>query len=179
MKSEVMKAQGPTHRAVYLLQWMLVLPILGYGSYQATLAVRASWQERSRGQAAGTNSAHRASRGKVRYSGDAGFLWAKGPLDPGDPSSEWFDMTGSPLPLDLFQYGIGRDAIAAIDHPIFVNPDDERLFRRWRRVVDDVGELLVIGYEHNGVVRAYPVVLLSRHELVNDVVGGKPVTVGW
>lgn len=172
-----MGTQRSTRRLVYLLQWAVVLPILGYGSYQAMLALRASWNARPR--SGGAVNFNRASLGKVRSSGDEQFLWATGSLDPLDPTSEWFDMTGSPLPLDLFQFGIGRDAIPAIDHPLFVSADDERLRRRWRRSVEDIGRLLVIGYEHGGDARAYPIALLARHELVNDVVGGKPVTVGW
>lgn len=38
---------------------------------------------------------------------------------------------------------------------------------------------LVIGVEINGQSRAYPVRLLSLHEIVNDVIGGQPVAVTW
>ena len=40
-------------------------------------------------------------------------------------------------------------------------------------------EELVIGLSINGDSRAYPINILSRHEIVNDVVGGKPVAVTW
>ena len=40
-------------------------------------------------------------------------------------------------------------------------------------------EELVIGLELNGDARAYPVRLLSLHEVVNDTVGGRPVAVTW
>ncbi len=40
-------------------------------------------------------------------------------------------------------------------------------------------EELVIALEINGDARAYPIRLLSLHEIVNDVVGGKPVAVTW
>ncbi len=40
-------------------------------------------------------------------------------------------------------------------------------------------EELVIGLEFNGDIRAYPVRLLSLHEIVNDTVGGQPVAVTW
>lgn len=40
-------------------------------------------------------------------------------------------------------------------------------------------EELVIGLELNGDVRAYPVRLLSLHEIVNDTVGGQPVAITW
>lgn len=38
---------------------------------------------------------------------------------------------------------------------------------------------LVVGVEINGDARAYPVRLLSVHEVVNDVVGGQPIVVTW
>ena len=115
--------------------------------------------------------------GKIRHEGDRQYLWAKGPTDPEDESSEWFDLTGSPLPLEGFQYGIGKDTIPSIDHPVFVKADDPRLKAKWGDL--DLDNLTVIGFVHNGIARAYPVPLLNRHELVNDTVGGKPVTVGW
>jgi hypothetical protein len=37
----------------------------------------------------------------------------------------------------------------------------------------------VIGLSINGDNRAYPLKLMSRHEIVNDTVGGKPVAVTW
>ena len=38
---------------------------------------------------------------------------------------------------------------------------------------------LIIGLSVNGDHRAYSVPFLSRHEVVNDVVGGRPVVVTW
>ena len=38
---------------------------------------------------------------------------------------------------------------------------------------------LVLGIEINGDARAFSVPLLSRHEIVNDVIGGEPVAVTW
>ncbi len=37
----------------------------------------------------------------------------------------------------------------------------------------------VIGLALNGEARAYPIRLLSSHELVNDMVGGEPVLISW
>ena len=37
----------------------------------------------------------------------------------------------------------------------------------------------VIGVSINGESRAYPLNLLSRHEIVNDTVGGKAIAVTW
>ena len=63
------------------------------------------------------------------------------------------------------------DAIPAISDPSFVSADE----------ADDQYEHdeLVLGVEIDGDARAYSIPLLSRHEIVNDVVGGKPIAVTW
>ena len=37
----------------------------------------------------------------------------------------------------------------------------------------------VIGIAQNGEAKAYPVDVMGFHELINDVVGGTPITVCW
>jgi hypothetical protein len=101
------------------------------------------------------------------------LLWAQGPKDP--ESGEWFDVTDSPLDPDSYGNGIGKDQIPAIDEPTFVTVQDKDKLRE-ERINDDS---LVIGYVHNGEAKAYPIEIMHYHELVNDVIGGKPVTVGW
>ncbi|MFW6069590.1 MAG: DUF3179 domain-containing protein [bacterium] len=66
-----------------------------------------------------------------------------------------------------------EDDIPAImaDDTLFV--DAESGSREWQD--DD----LVIGLALEDDARAYPVRLLSSHEIVNDVVGGRPVAVTW
>lgn len=66
-----------------------------------------------------------------------------------------------------------QDAIPALfaDDTVFVSAaagDEE-----W------TNEEPVIGVELDGDARAYPVRLLSLHEIVNDTVGGRPVAVTW
>ncbi len=100
------------------------------------------------------------------------LLWAKG--DPESEESQWFDVTDIPLDPLKFQYGIGKDTIPAIDEPLFVAVDDPRLEEQ--NVTDDSR---VIGYAVGGDARAYPIRIMDRHELVNDAVGGNPVTVAW
>ena len=66
---------------------------------------------------------------------------------------------------------LGFDAIPAILAPEMVGADaaDE-----W--MVDNEP---VVGLSINGDHRAYSIPMLSRHEIVNDVVGGQPVAVTW
>ncbi len=70
---------------------------------------------------------------------------------------------------DFLSGGPPRDGIPPLDNPKFVAIEqaDEWLF--------DVEP--VISFELNGVQRAYPLQVLMWHEVVNDVVGGVPVTV--
>ena len=67
---------------------------------------------------------------------------------------------------------LAPDAIPSIDTPTFFNSLDDA-----NQVYRDTE--LVLGIEIDGDARAYSVPLLSRHEIVNDVVGGKPVAVTW
>ena len=100
------------------------------------------------------------------------LLWAKG--DPASEESQWFDVTNAPIDPAEFQYGIGKDTIPAIDEPVFVSVGDPRL--ETQNITD---EARVIGYAVGDDARAYPIRIMNRHELVNDTVGGKPVTVAW
>lgn len=66
-----------------------------------------------------------------------------------------------------------EDAIPAIfaNEDLFV--DAEAGSREWNDAEP------VVGLEVNGDARAYPVRLLSNHEIINDVVGGRPVAITW
>ena len=66
---------------------------------------------------------------------------------------------------------VPRDRIAAI-----INPRFGTAAEAGRRLADDEP---VVGLEINGEARAYSTYQLSRHEIVNDVVGGVPVAVTW
>ena len=66
---------------------------------------------------------------------------------------------------------LGYDAIPAILDPRFVTPERAD---RWMDPDEQV-----LGLSINGDHRAYSINMLSRHEIVNDVVGGVPVVVTW
>ncbi len=66
---------------------------------------------------------------------------------------------------------LGFDAIPAILEPEFVTASEAE---GWMLPGEQV-----LGLSINGESRAYSVPLLSRHEIVNDVVGGVPVAVTW
>lgn len=63
------------------------------------------------------------------------------------------------------------DAIPALSFPAFYKA--ERADREY------LPDEMVIGVEFNGDAKAYPVEMLSRHEIVNDTVGGIHLAVTW
>jgi hypothetical protein len=99
------------------------------------------------------------------------LLWA-GEDDEGNV--EWFDMTDSLIDPHRFQFGIGKDVISSIDEPEFVVFDDARLAAR-----GITRETQVLGVEIDGIARAYPVDVMTMHEVVNDEFGGKAYAVLW
>ena len=64
-----------------------------------------------------------------------------------------------------------KDAIPAIRSSEFVNV---AAAESWMNPDEPI-----IGVEIDGDARAYPTAMLSRHEIVNDTVGGAPVAVTW
>jgi hypothetical protein len=64
-----------------------------------------------------------------------------------------------------------KDGIPAIDNPTFLSGDEAD-----NAYADDE---LVMGVNINGDKRAYSVAHLSKHEIVNDVVGGENIAVTW
>jgi hypothetical protein len=62
--------------------------------------------------------------------------------------------------------GVLVDGIPPLNDPLFVNAAEADYL-----LDDDV----VLGFELNGDVRAYPHRILAWHEMSNDVVGGRPV----
>ncbi|MCH8989441.1 MAG: DUF3179 domain-containing protein [Chloroflexi bacterium] len=70
---------------------------------------------------------------------------------------------------DFLSGGVPRDGIPPLDNPKFIGIDQAD---EWLSDLEPV-----ISFELNGVQRAYPLQVLMWHEVVNDVVGGVPVTV--
>jgi hypothetical protein len=64
-----------------------------------------------------------------------------------------------------------RDAIPAIDNPVFLSVAEADS--------EYDPEEQIIGVSFNGQSRAYSISLLSGHEIVNDEVGGVKIAVTW
>lgn len=170
------------YKPASIIAWIFVITILTYSVIQIynTLYTLYSYQSLAESTESTRIGSGPSLSNKIKRVDDRQYLWARGPLDPTHERSQWFDLTGSPLPLENFQYGIGRDTIPSIDKPVYVDPDDPRLIDKWNRYTrGHIDQLKVIGVERNGIARAYPIALLNGHELVNDDFGGIPVTIGW
>lgn len=75
------------------------------------------------------------------------------------------------IPLDKIKGGgPPKDGIPSIDNPVFASVSDSQFMS---------DSDTVIGLEINGDARAYPLFILVWHEIVNDNVGGTPVSVTY
>ena len=77
---------------------------------------------------------------------------------------------GKPRDVSIYTL-LPKDGIRSIDDPKFVSVTDA--------APDMADSEFVIGVSIEGDVRAYPINVLSRHEIVNDVVGGTPIAVTY
>ena len=73
------------------------------------------------------------------------------------------------LDIQRYRSDAAVDAILPVYDPVFVTPAE----------IDLRDDDLVIGVDIGSDARAYPVGLLRRREMVNDVVGGVPILVTW
>jgi hypothetical protein len=91
----------------------------------------------------------------------------------GTPEEEIMVTNGKKhlVPLDKIKGGgPPKDGIPSIDDPKFVDATD----------ADFVSDShTVIGLEINGETKAYPLFILVWHEIVNDMIGGVPVSVTY
>jgi hypothetical protein len=93
------------------------------------------------------------------------------------PPPEWriewprTDFTKAAVPFrEIFSGGPPKDGIPSIDRPAFVP------VAAVRGLADTEP---VVGFVLNGDARAYPLRILTWHEIVNDTVGGVPVAVTY
>ncbi len=71
---------------------------------------------------------------------------------------------------DIQSGGPPKDGIPALTEP-------EAVFATEADFLTD--DEMVIGFFHNDEAKAYPLRLMSWHEIVNDLVGGEPILVSW
>ncbi len=78
--------------------------------------------------------------------------------------------TGGERELEIVRL-LGKDSIPAILEPEFVSVSEAGYWME--------PDEAVLGVSMRGEHKAYPVTMLSRHEIVNDIIGGEPVAVTW
>ena len=87
------------------------------------------------------------------------------------PAGAAWDLEQHSISLEEIRGGgPPKDGIPALDSPRFVPAHQDRFLRDDDRV---------LGLVHHGEARAYPLRILSWHELVNDTVAGSPLLVSW
>jgi hypothetical protein len=96
------------------------------------------------------------------------------PVDlPFSTTAGWkTDFSNATVPLEEFRSGgPPKDGIPSIDDPNFASTDEASDF------VSDREPVAVV--ERGGEVRAYPLQILTWHEIVNDEIGGEAVAVTY
>jgi len=89
----------------------------------------------------------------------------------GENANQHFDISNCELNDRLFHYGMGREAFPALLEPTFISvPDADKYWN------DDDRFLLAYSGDE---VKAYSVKDLTRHEIVNDVLNGKPIMAAY
>lgn len=82
-----------------------------------------------------------------------------------------FELSQSLIPANqILQGGPPRDGIPSIDRPDFIPAANADFLQAKDRI---------IGIQVNGEARAYPIKILNWHEIVNDTIQGKPISVSF
>ena len=89
----------------------------------------------------------------------------------GERAEDNFDVSNSSLVEKQFHYGIGREAFPALLQPEFASV--EELDTIW---ADTARFLVAIGQNE---IKAYSIADLTRHEVVNDRLDGKPIMAAY
>jgi len=101
----------------------------------------------------------------------AGIFLALSLMSFSGRSSSEFDLSQHSVPLkELRSGGPPKDGIPAILNPIFVQAKMASFLHDEERV---------LGLSDGNQAKAYPVKILNWHEIVNDMIGGKPVLVTY
>ncbi len=100
--------------------------------------------------------------------GEDSLLWAGWK----DGQHRWFRFAKGGLDPRKLSLPIGRDAIQAIDYPVYEREGDPR----WGRVP---AEASVVGFEQDGAAIAYPMKVLQKVLVVNEQIGDRSFLVTY
>ena len=89
-----------------------------------------------------------------------------------DGSGGDFDVSRHSIPLEEIRApGPAKDGIPSLTDPSFVTVKEaDKFLRSWDRV---------LGVQYKGVAKAYPIKILNWHDIVNDRIADKAITVSW
>ena len=73
-------------------------------------------------------------------------------------------------PTEIVWGGVLPDGIPDVSYPKMLTPDEADFLDEDDRV---------FGVSINGDTRAYPLRIINAHEMVNDTVGGEPISLAW
>lgn len=106
-----------------------------------------------------------ADNGKFFYEDDIKYLYG------GKQANMHFDLSNCDLMDRQFHYGIGREAFPALVKPAFIDVNTAKT------TFESTDKFLLVSYK--GETKAYSVKDLTRHELVNDKISGKPIMAAY
>lgn len=154
--------RSPSHRRLWIMYHVMFVLLLGHF---ILVYLFPGYFHDSRGQIRGvptvSGSATRHASHVIER--DDGTRLLRG----GEEESMHFDITTFRLDPANLKYGIGREAFPALIEPKFVAADETS---EWLGPDERV-----LAVRIKDEVRVYPVELLIRHEVVNDVVAGVPI----
>ncbi len=96
-----------------------------------------------------------------------------------DRVSPEFNLANPIVPPELIVRAMARDGVRTLLEPATIEAAEVDRFNEEERGKLLVSDDRVIGIAIGGEARAYPLRLMRWHEVVNDVVGGKPVAVTY
>ena len=103
--------------------------------------------------------------GKIFKKDGKRYLWG------GEDERQHFDITDCSLKENQFHYGIGREKFSALLAPDFIS-----VAEAGSQYADNARFLVL---KMDGIVKAYSVKDLTKHEVVNDEINGKPVMAAY
>lgn len=111
---------------------------------------------------------------RTELTGRAGYMdWKLSLLTRIDPTYQKIFYPGAPARIRLEEIvwgGVKLDGIPPLEDPPHVPASDAGFL---------TDRELVFGVSAGGAHRAYPLRFLSWHEMVNDVIGGEPITLSY
>jgi len=86
-----------------------------------------------------------------------------------NPTPDWL------IHPDLIQQSTGQDVIPALTYPEVSELRIKNSTQPGEFTLSEEDEVIIV--EHNNVVKVYPIRIMNWHEVVNDTIGGLPVTI--